>query len=30
VESGDHWLERLGSGMWKASTSKAIAPACVG
>jgi hypothetical protein len=26
VESGDHWLGRSGSGMWKASTFKVVAP----
>jgi hypothetical protein len=26
VESGDHQLGRSGSGLWKASTSKAVAP----
>jgi type IV secretory pathway TrbF-like protein len=29
VESGDSWLERLGSGMWQADTSKVVARACV-
>jgi hypothetical protein len=29
VKSGDHRLERSGSGMWQASISKAVAPACV-
>jgi hypothetical protein len=29
VESGDHWLGKSESGMWKASTTKVIAPACV-
>jgi hypothetical protein len=29
-ESGDSWLGRSGSGMWQASTSKVVAPACVG
>jgi hypothetical protein len=26
----DHQLGRLGSGVWKADTFKAVAPACVG
>jgi hypothetical protein len=30
VESGDCWLERAGSVMWKADTSKVVAPTCVG
>jgi hypothetical protein len=30
VESGDCRLGRLGSGMWQAGTSNAVAPACVG
>jgi hypothetical protein len=25
----DHWLRRSGSGVWKADTFKAVAPACV-
>jgi hypothetical protein len=29
VESGDHWLGRSGSGLWKASTAKVVTPACV-
>jgi hypothetical protein len=28
-ERGDNWLERSGSIMWQAGTSKVIAPACV-
>jgi hypothetical protein len=28
VESGDRWLERWGSGMWQAGTSKVVAPVC--
>jgi hypothetical protein len=30
VESGDRWLERSGSCMWKVGTSKVVAPTCVG
>jgi hypothetical protein len=30
MESGDRWLGRSGSGMWKVGTSKVVAPACVG
>jgi hypothetical protein len=30
VKSGDYRLGRSGSGMWKADTSNAVAPACVG
>jgi hypothetical protein len=26
VESGDRWLGRSGSGMWKAGTFEAVAP----
>jgi hypothetical protein len=26
----DYWLGRSVSGMWKVSTSKVVAPACVG
>jgi hypothetical protein len=29
VESGDSLLGRSGSGMWKVSISKVVAPACV-
>jgi hypothetical protein len=29
MESGDCRLGRLGSGMWKAGTSKVVAPGCV-
>jgi hypothetical protein len=29
VERGGHQLGRLGSGMWKDSAFKAVAPACV-
>jgi hypothetical protein len=29
VERGDNWLERSGSGMWKAVTFKLVAPTCV-
>jgi hypothetical protein len=30
VKSGDHRLGRSGSGVWKAGTSKVVAPAYVG
>jgi hypothetical protein len=30
VETGDRRLGRSGSGMWKAGTSKVVAPTCVG
>jgi hypothetical protein len=30
VESGDRWLGRLESGMWRAGTSKVVSPARVG
>jgi hypothetical protein len=30
VESGDHWLGKSRSVMWKASIPKVVAPACVG
>jgi hypothetical protein len=29
-KSGDRWLGRSESGMWKAGTSKVIASACFG
>jgi hypothetical protein len=30
VESGDRWLGRSGSGMWKAATFKVVAPTYAG
>jgi hypothetical protein len=30
VKSGNRWLERLWSGMWKVDTSKVVTSACVG
>jgi hypothetical protein len=29
VKSGDHWLKRSGSGLWKVDTSKIVASAYV-